>query len=227
VDQHVDHDVETPGTGWVPAPDEPLTAELPAADRTPTEPAGLPSLALDEDPEEWMVAPVARGVRLRVPSLILLALGVAAGAFWGGAVAQRHQGGTTTATAAGLAARARAAGFGRTGTGTGGTGAGLAGGVAGAPATRGLVTNVQGSLVEITDSTGALVKVQIGPSTTVTRTGTGAPGALQIGDTATVRGAAGTDGTIAATSITATAQGLPAAGGFGGGAGGFTGGAAG
>lgn len=200
------------------------TAEQPVPGAQWAPPAAAPLLG-EEDEDDWMALPPARGVRVRVPTAVLLALGLAAGGFWAGAVVQRHDGSSASSGTSALAARLRAGGFARSGaSGAGGLGAGGLG-----AATRGTVIDVAGPVVALTDSsTSAIDKFRIGPSTTVTRTGDGAPGSLQIGDTVIVRGTAGAGGVIAATSVVATAAGVTAAGagGAAGGAG-FAGGAAG
>lgn len=249
VEQHVDiehRDIDDPAAAWAPGAGdtEPLPAGPGEGVQTgrPVPSEGLyhevhyGGVATSEAPdgyaplteyepledEDWMAVQAPRGVRLRIPTLVLLALLVAAGAFWGGAVAQRHQGSTSTVSA--LASRLRAGGFPFGGAGGAGAGAGGFGGATTvAPAAEGTVTDVQGTTVYLTNAAGNLVKVIIGPTTTVSRTGIGAPGALQIGDTAIVRGTAGSDGTVAATSITATASGVSATAGTGAGLAGGTG----
>ncbi len=179
----------------------------------------------DDLDDEWVVEEAGRSLKLRYLTGGLLALILLAGGFWGGVVAEKHHG-TGTSAASSLASRFAAlrgagAGTGRTGTGTGGTGgfAGLGGGgFGGAGATTGTVINVSGDTIDITDSSGNLVKIQVPASATVTRTTKSALSQLQIGDTVVVTGAAGSGGTISATAVRASAQGVTA-GGFGGGAG--------
>lgn len=241
VEQHVDiehRDIDDPASAWAPGTggtetalpvggDDGVETGMPAAPEglyhevhyggalTSEAPLGAAPLAEYEplEDEDWMAVRAPRGVRLRVPTLVLLALLVAAGAFWGGAVVQRHQGSTSSASS--LASRLRAGGFAFGGGGTGAGTGGFGGATTVAPAAEGTVTDVQGPTVYLTNAAGDLVKVIIGATTTVSRTGIGAPGALQIGDTAIVRGTAGSDGTVAATSITATASGVSATAGTG------------
>ena len=173
-------------------------------------------------------APDSAASASEIPTAILIALVVAAGAFWGGAEVQKHDGSrTATATGAAFARRGASLAGGAAGaTGFGGTAGGTA---TSANTTEGTVTEVTGSTLYLTDANGALVKVAIAPTTTVTRTGVGSTGGggLQLGDTAIVRGTKGSDGTWAATSIIATAKGVSATSGFGGTRGSFGGGAGG
>jgi hypothetical protein len=175
-----------------------------------------------EDPDDdWAsVTPRGRGVRVRVLTGSLLLLAVLAGGFWGGAVAEKHHGSGTAAastTASRFAAAARAAGGSGTGSrfaGLGGAGGGTGG--AGA-ATSGIVTGVVGNTLYVTNASGALVKVSIGASTTITRTGSTTLSGLKTGDTVVVSGSTGSNGSVSATAVRATAQGTPSAVGGGGG----------
>jgi hypothetical protein len=194
-------------------------------------PAGV---EFDDPDSEWLIEDNHKELRLRIPTAVLLVLLLAASGFWGGAALQKHHAKTTAATgaaatrAAFAGAAAARGGFGGTGA-TGGTGTGTAGGAATA-ATSGLVTEVQGNIVYVTDTTGALVKVTTSPTTTITRSSHNLADGLQTGDTVTVRGTKAADGSVTATAIIATAQGVQGlatggAGGFSrtGGAGGGTG----
>jgi hypothetical protein len=113
--------------------------------------------------------------------------------------------GTTGRTAAGGAA-------------TGGAAAGAAG------ATTGTIRLIDGTNVYIAESDGTVVKVSTNPGTTFTITQSGTVTSLHPGDTVTVAGPTGSDGTVSATSVRDLGAG-GAAGGFGGRAGGFGGGA--
>ena len=175
----------------------------------------------EDSDDEWLTeVNTGRSFRVRAVTGALVVLVVLAGGFWGGVVAEKHHGsGSTSSALASRLAALRAGATGATGTGTGGTG-GFGGG-AGA-ATTGTVIDVQGNVVDISDSSGNIVKVTIGPSTTVTRTAKSDAAGLQVGDTIVVTGASGSGGTVNATAVRATAQGVTA-GGFGGRAG-FAGG---
>jgi hypothetical protein len=164
-----------------------------------------------QDPDdEWQTATNSgRAVRVRLLTGALVVLVVLAGGFWGGVVAEKHHGTGSTATsslASRFAAAARAAG-GTGGASTGGF-AGL-GGLGAGGATAGTVIDVQGNVVDISDSSGNIVKVTVGPSTVVTRTAASSPAGLKVGDTVVVTGSP-----TAPTAVRATAQGVRSGGGF-------------
>jgi hypothetical protein len=184
----------------------------------------------DLDDESWPAPDTRRKVKVTIPTLILSLLIIAAGAFWGGAVVDKHFGVKSTSSTSGLAAFSRSgaagrfAGFGAEGGATtGGAATGAGGFGAGGfttPAAEGTLTAVSGNTLTVKSTTGgSTVKVVMTSSTVVTRSGKGAPGTLTVGDTVRVIGTAKA-GTVTATSITATAAGVTAAtGGFGGGGG--------
>ena len=189
-----------------PPPDPPAPVE-------PTQ-----ALMHPEDPDDdWAGAtPAGRGVRIRVLTGSLVLLAVLAGGFWGGVVAEKHHGtGSTAASSAAARFAAAARGASATGSGSSSRFAGLGG--AAAPATSGIVTGVVGNTLYVTNSSGALVKVTVGPSTTVTRTQSTGLSGLKTGDTVIVSGTTGSNGTVSATSVRASAQGTPTTGGSGGG----------
>jgi hypothetical protein len=165
--------------------------------------------------EEWPAQTVKRGVHLRMPTAILLALLLAAGGLWGGSLLQKHQGGATGATALGAAR----AGFPRTGA------AGATGTRAGATssATTGTVTDIIGNTLYVTDSSGSLVKVTLSSSATVTRNAKSSLSALKPGDTVTVQGTTPKDGSMTASSVSATEAGVTSTAGGGGFGGAFAG----
>ena len=173
--------------------------------------AGQP---LDGD-DTWPSRARRSGVRLSVPVLVLLALVVAAGAFWGGAAVQRADG-TTSSGFAGTAAASRiAALFGRGSGGAGAAGgAGGAGGVSGAsaPAATGMVTAVVGSALYLTSSSGTIVKVQVPSTATVDLNAKTSVSSLKSGDTVVVEGSTGKSGIVTATSVSASAPGVSPAG---------------
>jgi hypothetical protein len=176
----------------------------------------LPRLGDDQFPpdefqgfgdEEWPTQSVKRGIHLRMPTAILLALLLAAGGVWGGSLLQKHDGGSTRTT--GLAA-ARA-GFARTASGSPFASS--------SSATTGTVTDIIGSTLYVTESSGSLVKVTLSSSATVTRNAKSSLGALQPGDTVVVQGTKVSGGSMTASSVSATAAGVSpvaAGGGFGG-----------
>ncbi|WP_329134372.1 hypothetical protein OG552_18790 [Streptomyces sp. NBC_01476] len=195
-------------------------------------PAERPEDVLAEPPDARDIsAELAAPPRRKLPwlTLILAACVVAAGAFSAGALVEKHQGGGSGSNPFAALASARGGtgtgtgtggrtfgGFGGgasagtgTGTGTGtGSGTGAAGGV-----TFGTVKLVDGSTIYVTDAQGNIVKVTTGGSTKVSETKEGKVSDLKAGQTVTVRGTAGSNGDIAATTVT---QGSIPAGGFGG-----------
>ncbi|HWE55652.1 MAG TPA: hypothetical protein VG435_09070 [Acidimicrobiales bacterium] len=194
----------------------------------------LPDIPIHaEDPDdEWQTAVnTGHAFRIRYLTAGLLTLAILGGGFWGGVVAEKHHG-TGSSSAASLLSRFAAARGTATGAGTlrgtgatGGTGAGGAGGAAGG-VTAGTVIDVSGTTLEISDTSGNIVKVTVPSTATVTRTSKSALSGLQIGDTVIVSGATGAGGSVTATAVRASAQGVSAGGGGfagGGGAGGFTG----
>ena len=94
-------------------------------------------------------------------------------------------------------------------------GAGALGG-----ATTGTVTSVSGSTLYVTNSSGDLVKVTVGPSVTVNRNAKSSLTSLQVGDTVVVQGSKTSNGSVTATSVSATEAGVTSGfPGFGSGAG--------
>jgi hypothetical protein len=152
---------------------------------------------LDElEDESWLASSRPKGVRVRMP-LAALTLGlVLALGLWGGATLQAAQ------TPAGTAATAGAFPAGGAGRGGGGGAANAGGGGAGAGGgLSGTVASVQGSTIQLTTGTGATVTITLLPSTAITRTAAAAPTDITAGETITVRGATGADGTTTAQSV--------------------------
>jgi hypothetical protein len=161
---------------------------------TDTEPIDAPrSDELDDvDDESWLSTSQAKGIRVRMPlAALMLGLVLAIG-LWGGAELQASQNAT--------AATPAAVPGGGPGRGGGGGGAGGAGGGAGG-GLSGTVASVQGSTIQLTTSTGGTVTITLLPSTTITRTAAAAPTDITAGETITVRGATGADGTTTAQSV--------------------------
>jgi hypothetical protein len=179
---------------------------------------GLP---FPEQDEEWAAAGSTRGVRLRLPVIVLVAFILVAAGFWGGAAVEKGHGSTaSTGPTAALAARFGAGGARPAG---GGTGAGLGtGGLTGGTTqgTTGTVSVVDGSTLYVLTTTGSLVKVTLHSSTAVTRNAKTGQAELRPGDSVVVQGSSAKNGTVTATSVAATAAGVTASGGgFGRGAG--------
>ena len=148
---------------------------------------------------------------MSIPTVVMLALLVAAGGIWGGAALQRGQGSSSASSSlSSLASLFRGARGATAGTRT----AGLGGG-AFAAAAAGTVTEVSGSTLYVTNSSGDLVKVTVSATTPVTRDAKSSLGGLQVGDTVVVEGTKQSNGSVSATSVSATASGVTS-GGFGG-----------
>jgi hypothetical protein len=157
---------------------------------------------LSDETDLWPKRTARSGLRLRVPTAILLALLIAAGAFWGGAAVQQSQGSPTSASA--FASRFRSA---ASSLFSSSRARSFFGG-AGAPAASGTVTEVKGNTVYVTESSGSLVTVKVGTSTAITRDAAASTSALKLGDTVIVEGSTAKNGTVTATSISASAAGL-------------------
>jgi hypothetical protein len=183
----------------------PTLAGEPASPSTP-----LDDLPFDEANEEWATAGSARGIRLRLPVVALLAVILVAAGFWGGSIVEKDQGSSAAAgAAAGLAGRFAAGGARGAGGATGATGFGAAT----TQGTTGTISVVDGSTLYVLTTSGSLVKVTLAPSTTVTRNAKATQGQLQPGDSVDVQGATGKSGTVTATSVAATASGVTSSGG--------------
>jgi hypothetical protein len=173
----------------------------------------------DADDDLWPAHTQRSGVRVQLPTAILVVLLVAAAGIWGGATLEKHHGsGTTAATSSGLAAfraaRTRGAGSGAPG----------AAGATASSGASGTVTVLQGNTLWLTAANGSLVKVKLTNTTTVTRNADSTKSALRPGDTVTVQGATGKNGTVTASSVSATAKGVTSSSGFAGIPGGLGGG---
>jgi hypothetical protein len=159
-----------------------------------------------DDEESWLAPDARRKVRIRLPPFILGLVIVIGGAFWGGAVVDKHFGVSNTATAA-TGGSATAGRGGATGA-EGATGFGGAGGFsAETPAAEGKLSAISGNDLTVTSTSGTKVSVTMASATVVTRSGQGAAGELTVGDTVVVEGTKASNGKVTATSITATAAG--------------------
>ncbi|MEX1009674.1 MAG: hypothetical protein WD271_17790 [Acidimicrobiia bacterium] len=145
---------------------------------------------------------------------LLVAFGISAG-FLVGVLIEKNQNNSTTSGADSFAALAQS--FGAGGAGAGGAGAANAvpGGAGFGGGTSGQIKLIDGTNLYIVDAQGNTVKVSTSPSSTISTAQTTTLDALELGDTVVVRGTTGTDGTVSATSITATsntASGTPTGG---------------
>jgi hypothetical protein len=148
--------------------------------------------------------PVRPRRRLITPwTLGLGAVIVAAAGFFGGVQVQKHQGGTSAAQAA---ARTGLPGFGRPSQGDG------------AQPVTGTVASKDGGRLYVKTDDGATIEVEPSSGSKVTRNAKSSVKAIHPGDTVVVQGKQGKKGTVKATQITATANGVTTGfGGFGGG----------
>ena len=135
----------------------------------------------------------------RLTAVLVVAL-LVVGGFVGGVLAQKHHDSGIVAATAGVR---------RSGTGAAGAG-GARGGAAGpgeaggagteAPVVSGTVRTVDTDAIEVTDSTGAIVRVFVPKTATVTTPGLGG---LAFGNPVSVTGTKTVDGSVTATSVTA------------------------
>jgi hypothetical protein len=209
-----------PPTGELPVN---TTAEIPTTPSldAPVPPSDLDSLFQGEQ-DDWPNRGPAKGFRVPWPMAVLLVLLVASVGIWGGAYMQRHS--SSSSTTAGASAFSSFASRFR-GTGTGGS----TPSAASSDITAGTVTDIIGNTLYVTTSSGSLVAVDVGSTTTVDRNAKSSLSALKPGDTVTVQGTKGSNGSVTAASVSATQAGVTTVGGFGGrgfgggGAGGFGG----
>jgi hypothetical protein len=196
----------TPAAGIDPPTEEifvPTTGVGTGAATSPG-PSGAPTGDENDSGDEWPDRGPRKGFRMSVPTVVLIGLLIAAGGIWGGAALQRSQGASSGTSSAISSLASLFGGRGTTGAGafTGGAGA------FGSAAATGTVTEVTGSTLYVTNASGDLVKVTVGPSATVTRDAASSLGALQVGDTVIVQGTKASNGTVTASSVAATGAGV-------------------
>ena len=141
----------------------------------------------------------ARPLTYALAALAFIALGTLAGV-----TIQKHEDHTTTSTSA-TSAAGLAVGNGR-GPGANGSAGGPAGGGGGA-GTVGTVTLVDGNNVYVTDATGNVVKVVTNAASQLVKTDPATVKDITPGETVIVRGTTATDGSVTATSLTASPAG--------------------
>jgi hypothetical protein len=187
---------ETGDSGATPSERVPDELALP-----PSGPDGFDGSVLGA--EDWPIQQAKRGVRLRTPTAVLVALVLLAGGFWGGAILQKNEGGASTSGFSAARSAFARGGLSRSGIsslfGAGGTSSG---------ATTGTVTDIIGKALYVTNSAGDLVKVTLSPSAKVTRNAASTLADLKIGDTVIVEGVKTSAGAMTASSISATAAGV-------------------
>ncbi len=184
------------------------------------------NVLFEGEPDEWPTQGPTRGLRLPWPAAGLLVLLLAFGGIWAGAYMQRSSSSSSSSSSpfGGSFSLPSGASLRR---GTGGPG-GFPG--ASTSGTAGTVTDIIGSTLYVTTASGSLVAVNVGTNATVNRNANSALSALLPGDTVTVQGTKDKDGTVTASSVSATQAGVSSGvAGFGGGGfpGGFPGGASG
>jgi hypothetical protein len=158
----------------------------------------------DIQPDASLLADL-RKTRITTPATrVLLVLIVLSVGFLGGALVDRWQRPSSSASGSvqSLINSFRRGGRGGAAAGGSGGAGGLFGGGAGGGGTVGTVKLVDGSNVYLTDTAGDVIKVTTTPSTQITISKTGTVGQLAPGSTIIVQGTASSDGTsMAATSI--------------------------
>ncbi len=160
--------------------------------------------------------PITRRSRgsTRLTIALFVMFGISAGFLVGVLIGKDHGNSSSTDGGAGsFAALAQqfggagaalgAGGGGAGGGGAGGGGAGFGGG------TTGQIKLIDGTNIYVVDSQGNTVKVSTTPSSTISTSQPSTLSALQLGDNVVVRGTTGSDGTVTATSITASSAPTP------------------
>jgi len=193
-----------------------------------------PAYQAIEDQDDWLEEELPPRPRRRLLgvggalggspiALALLAVLLIACGFIGGVLVEKGQGGSSSSTAAGaaasLASRLRAL--------RGGTGSTSSAAVAGgSPSssggftrpTAGTVAYLAGSTLYVTSSEGNTIKVTTSPGTSVTKTIKANVKGIHPGETVTITGATGSNGSVSAESISVGSSGGGLAALFGGGA---------
>jgi hypothetical protein len=165
-----------------------------------------PELPADARPDDELVTEILARRRRRTPllTLALVVLVAAGGAFVGGIEAQKHWGHASASTGAGGGARDLPAFAARVGSSSraGGRFPSFGGSFGGRGSiTRGTVKLIKGSTLYVTDDSGNTVLVRTSPASTVTKTVTGTVQTVLPGDTVTVTGTPGKNGSVTARSI--------------------------
>jgi hypothetical protein len=212
-------------------PDEQQTAhDSPAYDPAVQTPETLAYEPIEDEQDQWSEEPdelelPARPRRRLLTPIPLALLGVLliAGGFIAGVQVQKGQTstGSTGGVPAGLASRFAALGGGTSSTSKTPTGA-AAGGFPGAGTgagrpTSGTVAYLAGNTLYVTNSEGNTVKVKTSPSTSVSKTVKTKLKGIYPGETVTVIGATGSNGTVSAESISVGSSGTGLAALLGGG----------
>jgi hypothetical protein len=145
-----------------------------------------------------------RQIKIRIPTAILVILLIAGGAFWGGAAAQNSEKGSSSPAFAFLSGRLGAGG----GSGASSFFSRFTSGALTTPAASGEVIGIKGNVIYVTTSSGALVKILVSKTTTLTKNSEVSISGLTIGDSVSVEGTKTATNTVEATSVAATAKGV-------------------
>jgi hypothetical protein len=173
---------------------------------------GLLDPGADDTPDDSLATELARAAPRRWwnrGTLVLGGLVLLLAGFLGGLQVQKNYGTPATGTGRGAGAVAgRGTGnFAGRGAGAYGGGSGFPGGAAptafAAAGTTGTVKLVDGDTIYVQTAAGDVVTVRTSGSTSVQTATKGTVSDVKVGDGVTVQGAAGSDGTVTATSVTA------------------------
>ena len=169
--------------------------------REPAEPVGDEDRWLAEEPDDELPPRPRRRLLAPVP-LALSAILIAAVGFIAGVEVQKRQGSSGNGSPGGFPAAvgAAAGAASQSGAAAGGTGAG--------PAARGEVSSVKGNVLYVTDDDGTTVKVTVPSGASVTRSAEADARDVHPGDTVVVQGATRANGSVKASSVSATAPGV-------------------
>jgi hypothetical protein len=173
-----------------------------------------PSDGLEPHAQDWedgsgadFLPPRSRTRLLRPLTVILFAASLAGAGFLGGVVTEKHQ---VPSSSSAATVRPVASTSGRPAGGGGAPSTGGPGAVAGQ------VSTVSGGTLYVTDSSGNTIKVTTSAASQITKTAAASVQSVHPGDTVVIQGAAGANGTIAATAVRDSGTGPSAGGGFGG-----------
>ena len=167
---------------------------------------GADELASDPFDDDLADRLKTKAPRTKTPrtTMALAGLVVLVAGFVGGALVQKNYGTTSSSTGnAGNGANGFAGFGGGAGLAGGQAGTGQQAGTGGRNATTGTVKFVDGTTLYVTTADGSVVTVKTSGTTTVRTQQSSALKDIPTGATVTVQGAAGTDGIVTATSVTA------------------------
>ena len=190
-----------PGGSPYPADGEPRYDE-------PSSHQESPYPGWDDEPEEEFLPPRPRSRLFRPATVLLFAALMASAGFLGGVLTEKRQLPATTAGASTTRSLASTSSGRSASSGAGGA-------AASANSIVGQVSTVSGGTLYVTDSSGNTIKVTTSAASQITKTAAASVRSVHPGDTVVIQGAAGANGTIAATAVRDSGAGA-ATGGFGG-----------